>query len=143
MNVIIPTYEDYQDHNGLHYHLLWVSIGDKWICPGCGRSKFQIMKWTKRFPNKSNSFMGWVAALHKHHDHSIDFNESAQARFPETLISGQCNGAEGTAKRKLKLPGNFSFSPQEMHSFIKATPHSKHEINYEVALDIFNLLQLT
>ena len=140
MKIIIPTYEDYQVHSGLHYHQLWTSIGDEWICPGCGRSKFQIMKWTRRFPNKTNSYMGWVAALHKHHDHSIDCNEPTQARFPETLICGQCNGAEGAAKRKLKLPSNFSFSPQEMRSFILATPHGTHVINYDTALAIFKII---
>ncbi len=140
MKIKIPTYEVYQSHDGLHYRQLWNSIGDEWVCLGCGRSKFQIMKWTRRFPNTPNSFMGWVAALHKHHDHSIGLFESGQTRFPETLVCGQCNSADGTVKRKLKLPSNFSFSPQEMRTFIRATPHGKHEINYDLALTIFNLL---
>ena len=140
MKIKTPTYEDYLNHDGLHYHQLWNSIGNEWVCPGCGRSKFQLMRWTRRFPNKPNSFMGWVAALHKHHDHSIDFFKSGHTRFPETLICGQCNSADGTVKRKLKLPINFSFSPQEMRTFILATPHGKHEINYDVALAIFNSL---
>lgn len=139
MKIKIPTYEDYQNHNGLNYHQLWNSIGDGWVCPGCGRNKFQIMKWTRRFPNSPNSFMGWVAALHKHHDHSIGFCEPGQTRFPETLICGQCNSTDGVVKRKLKLPSNFSFSTREMNTFIRATPHGRHEINYDLALAIFNL----
>lgn len=138
MRTKVPTSEDYYNHSGLHYHRLWESIDDVWVCPGCGRSKFQIMKWTRRFPKSANSFMDWVAALHKHHDHSVGFFESGQPRFLETLICGQCNSADGSAKRKLKLPSNFSFSPQEMSLFIQATPHQKHEINYDLALAIFN-----
>lgn len=134
-----PTYEEYLNHTGLHYHKLWKATGDSWICPGCGRSKFQIMRWTLRFPNTPDAFMDWVAALHKHHDHSNDYMNLGEPRFPETLICGQCNSADGTVKRKLKLPKKFSFSPQEMRMFIEATPHAKHKINYERALDLFTL----
>ncbi|WP_337080131.1 hypothetical protein [Acinetobacter pittii] len=138
MKIKIPTYEDYYNHTGLHYKNLWKSIGDEWSCPACGRSKYQIMKWSKRFPNSPNSFMDWVAALHNHHDHSVGFSEIGQRRFSETLICGQCNAAEGVVKRKLKLPSNFSFSPQEMRTFIQATPHDKHVIDFEGARIIYN-----
>lgn len=137
----IPSYEDYRNHTGLHYHRLWKITGDDWNCPGCGRSKFQIMRWTRRFPNKPNAFMDWVAALHNHHDHSVDYMDKGAYRFPETLICGQCNSADGTVKRKLNLPKDFSFSPQEMREFIKATPHGKHEIDYERARRIFKILE--
>ncbi|HHT7392933.1 TPA: hypothetical protein ACT192_001889 [Klebsiella oxytoca] len=137
MKLKIPTYDDYYSHDGLHYHQLWNSINDDWVCPSCGRSKYQIMKWTLRFPRSPNAFMGWVAALHKHHDHSIDSCPSTPPRFPQTLICGQCNAAEGVVKRKLKLPSKFSFSPQEMRDFIQAIPHGKHIINYDRALAIF------
>ncbi len=140
MKIKYPTYEEYYNHDGLHYHRLWKSIGDEWICPGCGRSKFQIMKWTRRFPTSPNPFMGWVAALHKHHDHSGDLHELGLTRFPETLICGQCNAADGCAKKKLRLPSNFSFSPPELRSFIQATPHGKHIINFDRALEIFDSL---
>lgn len=138
MKIKIPTNEDYYNHTGLHYKNLWKSIGDEWSCPACGRSKYQIMKWTKRFPNSPNSFMDWVAALHKHHDHSIGFLENGVRRFSETIICGQCNAADGAAKRKLKLPANFSFSPQEMRTFIQAAPHDKHVIDFEMARIIYN-----
>lgn len=84
--------------------------------------------------------MDWVAALHKHHDHSADYMGFGVPRFPETLICDQCNSADGTVKRMLKLPKNFSFSPQEMQIFIGATPHGKHEIDYERALELFTIL---
>lgn len=137
----IPSYEDYRNHTGLHYHRLWKAIEDSWRCPSCGRSKFQIMRWTRRFPSKPNAFMDWVAALHIHHDHSASYMDIGAYRFPETLICGQCNAADGTVKRKLKLPKDFSFSPQEMREFIKATPYGKHEIDYERARNIFTSLK--
>ena len=135
-----PTFEDYRNHTGLHYHRLWKTTGDNWICPGCGRSKFQIMRWTLRFPNTPAAFMDWGAALHKHHDHSTDYRCLGVSRFPETLICDQCYSADGIVKRVLKLPNDFSFSPQEMRMFIEAPPHGNHKINYERALDLFTLL---
>lgn len=135
-----PTHDDFHQHDGLHYHQLWNSIDELWCCPACGRSKFDIMKWTKRFPNSPNSFMGWVAALHKHHDHSVSLLGGRNPRFPETLICGQCNAADGTAKRILKLPSNFSYSPQEIRLFVQATPHKKHTINLDAALKIYKSL---
>jgi hypothetical protein len=140
MKVKIPTHEDYRSHTGLHYRNLWASIDDGWICPACGRNKFQIMKWTLRFPASPHKFMDWVAALHKHHDHSVAPFENGQHRFSETLICGQCNAADGSAKRKLGLPSNFSFSPQEMRTFIQATPHGKHTINFDLASKIYQSL---
>lgn len=140
MKAKTPTHEDYRNHTGLHYRKLWASIDDGWICPACGRNKFQIMKWTLRFPASSKKFMDWVAALHKHHDHSVGLLENSQRRFPETLICGQCNVADGATKRKLELPSNFSFSPQEMRTFIQATPHDKHTIDFDIAFTIYQSL---
>lgn len=139
MTILIPSLEDFQSHDGLHYHILWKQVGDSWHCPSCMRSKYQIMRWTKRFPKKPNPFMGWVAALHTHHDHGIH-QPGTYARFDRTVICDQCNSADGAAKRKLKLPVNFSFSPTEIGSFVTAVPHGAHTINYETALSIYQWL---
>lgn len=45
-------------------------------------------------------------------------------------------------KRKLKLPKDFSFSPQEIAMFITATPHGTHKIDFERALGVFQILAL-
>ena len=140
MKLRVPTEDEYRSHDGLHYHQLWRSIGDYWVCPGCGRNKYQIMKWTKRNPNSLTPFMGWVAALHTHHDHSIGFFEQGRPRFSRTIICGQCNSSEGAAKRSLKLPANFSFSPEEIRKFVKSVPHGKHKICLETASSIYNSL---
>ena len=136
----IPTNEDFNKYTGVHCHRLWIEVGDLWICPSCKRNKFEILHWTRRFPGKPNTFMDWVATLHRHHDHSQGYTSTNMGRFPHTLICGQCNSADGAVKRKLKLPKNFSFSPEEISSFVKATPHGKHKIDYKIAAVIFTTL---
>lgn len=89
----IPTLEDFHNHDGLHYKILWKETPSFWEFPGFGRNKYQIMRWTKRFLNSENSFMGWVAALHKHHDHG------APARFERQVVCDQCNSSDGAVKR--------------------------------------------
>lgn len=137
-HVRIPTYDDYRTHDGLHYRNLWREIEDAWACPGCGRSKYQIMRWTKRFPRSPTAFMGWVAALHRHHDHGVGIDYRRPARFAQTVICDQCNAADGAAKRRLKLPSTFSFAPGEIARFVRATPHGKHVLDLQLALAIYN-----
>lgn len=67
---------------------------------------------------------------------------SSASRFSMTTICDQCNAADGAAKRKLKLPNNFSFPPREIGFFVKATPHGKHEINYEIAKAIYEAVNI-
>ena len=81
--------------------------------------------------------MGWIAPLVRHHDHSI-FN-----RFPETIICGDCNSADGRAKQKLSLPSNWSFSPADIRQFIETRPHAGYRINYQKAKDLYNMVNVT
>ena len=54
-----------------------------------------------------------------------------------------CNLADGLAKRKLKLPKDFSFSPDEIKQFINPKPHTKsHEIDYEKAKKVYERIVL-
>ncbi|MBF0622745.1 MAG: hypothetical protein HQL54_12540 [Magnetococcales bacterium] len=122
MSIKIPLYADYINHTGLHYHLLWKELDDTWTCPACNRTKFQILRWTKRFPNSPNPFFDWVATLTKHHDHSVSRYGNMLPRFPETIICGQCDGSDGAVKKRLKLPKKFSFSPEEIRGF--GSPHT-------------------
>lgn len=141
MEIKVPTLEEYQNHTGLHYHRLWRLVGENWICPACKRTKFEIMRWSKRFPGRPNAFMDWVAPLHEHHDHSVPLLGSG-ARFENTIICDQCNSCDGSAKRMLKLPKYFSFSPQEINRFVVAIPHGKHQINLELAKLIYDELAM-
>lgn len=140
---LIPADEDYRLHDGLHYRHLWQETPDTWKCPSCGRTKYQVMRWAKRFPKSPDSFMGWVAPLHRHHDHSVGYFQPGKPRFPQATICDQCNSCDGAAKRKLNLPSDFSFSPEEISLFIVATPHGKHSINFDVARSVYQRLVST
>lgn len=128
----IPTHEDILAFDGGHCKRLYASIGPDWRCPGCYPTKYQLMRWAKRFPKSPNSFMGWVVGLHQHHDHGL-----GPARFPVTLMCEQCNSADAAAKRALKLPENFSFSPAEIRRFVLGSPHGWHLINYAAAQQLY------
>ncbi|TFY93616.1 hypothetical protein DYL61_13425 [Pseudomonas nabeulensis] len=52
-------------------------------------------------------------------------------------MCNQCNAADGAAKRRLQLPQNFSYSPEELGRIITAVPHSAHKLDYDVALAIY------
>jgi hypothetical protein len=80
-------------------------------------------------------YWGWMAGLHGHHDHGGDL-DGYGARFPETLICDQCNAADGRIKRTLRLPKDFSFSPDELRLFIKSVPHGSHTVDLEAAKNI-------
>lgn len=137
MPIRVPTREEYLAYTGAHCHQLWASLGEEWRCPGCCRAKYEIMRWTTRYAKcqdgSKTSYKGWMAGLHKHHDHSQGYWDSAQGRFPQMIVCDQCNAADGAAKRKLRLPKNFSFSPWEIRQFTTCTPHGKHKLNFEIA----------
>ncbi|WP_310440008.1 hypothetical protein [Sulfuricurvum sp.] len=138
MPIKIPTYEDFYNYNGLHCHRLWEELDDGWICPSCKRSKYQIMRWAKRNPKSPSAFYDWVACLHRHHDHAQGIMNTNKGRFSETIICDQCNSADGVAKRKLNLPKNFSFSPEEISFFVIAIPHGKHKVDTAIAKIIYD-----
>ena len=143
----IPTQQDFEAFDGAHGPVIWARLAADWRCPSCDRSKFEILRWTRRFPNQlvspgAKPYMGWLAVVHGHHDHATDtFDNPSPAllpRFPVTEICDQCNTADGTAKRKLGLPSTWSFSPQEIGQFVTATPHSPHVLDFDIAATIYH-----
>jgi hypothetical protein len=132
----IPTLAEFQAYKGAHGPHIWTEVGEHWMCPSCCRSKFQILRWTTRFPRSPKKFSDWMAVLHRHHDHSVDAWREAP-RFEQTIICDQCNAADGTAKRELDLPEKFSFSPLEISRFVVSFPHDKHKINLQAAKSIY------
>lgn len=139
----VPTFDEFARYAGAHTRVLWQGVGEQWVCPGCLRNKFQILRWTMRFPGKSSQFMDWMAPLHKHHDHSVPLGGTLIPRFPTTVVCDQCNAADGRAKRKLSLPRNFSFSPAEIRAFITAAPHAPHKVDYDTARGLYEAARLT
>lgn len=135
----IPTEEEIKLFTGMHCARLYAwAIATRWSCPSCGRTATQLIRWTDiRGPAWRARYgdeygMGFTIALTKHHCH-------AGYRFPQTLICGDCNSADGAAKRKLRLPRSWSFAPSEIGQFVSTQPHSgQTTINYAVAQRIYD-----
>lgn len=139
-----PTMDGYLGFDGAHCHKIHRTLPENWQCPGCLRNKFQILRWTTLNPKSPMARKkGWALGYHTHHDHAADkFGLSAppvwfSPRFEPIVICEPCNTADGAAKRKLKLPKDFSFSPAEIRRFVTAFPHGKHLIDYRVAREIY------
>jgi hypothetical protein len=128
-----PTAAEYAAYDGLHCSSLWRELDDVWICPGCGRTKFQLLRWTRiNFP-AGKSYFGWCAGLHHHHDHWL-----TPPRFAEQVICDCCNWVDVFVKRRFpKMPRDFSFAPAEIRSIIVARPHLTHKIRYSDAWCVF------
>lgn len=137
----IPSWPDFLAFDGQHCRQIYLSLPADWECPGCRRSKFQILRWTTRFPNLPNAFEGWVGGYHRHHDHGAErysFGEVARPpRFREAVVCEQCNAADAQAKRRLVLPKDFSYAPLEICRFVEATAHGWHVLNFVVAAEIY------
>lgn len=141
----LPTQIEYLEFDGGHCKQKYKSLTEDWQCPCCNRTRFQLLRWTMRFPKSPSRFEGWVVGLHTHHDHASDayggmytFQGAAAARFAPVIICEQCNSADSSAKKKLRLPENFTFTPIEVKSFIYPTAHGWHIINYTIAQDVYN-----
>src|SRR5258708_11605280 len=121
----IPTQEDFETYRGAHTHRIWASLPPQWQCPSCGRTRFQLLTWTKSLTDSAKRVFGdyhWLAAIHEHHDHHSE-NGSHLPRFAPTFICGDCNSADGAVKRRFQLPADFSFSPQELSKFVAGRAH--------------------
>lgn len=100
----IPTADDIAAFTGMHCARKYRDAVDSgWRCPCCGRTAQQLIRWTEiRGPSWRARFgdaygMGFSITMAEHHCHG-------DGRFPDTLICGDCNSADGAAKRKLRLP---------------------------------------
>lgn len=142
-----PTFEEFSAFDGAHCRNIYRALPENWQCPGCTRTKYQILRWTTLFPHiPAARRPGWAGGYHTHHDHAGDrylWTKSPSwfvPRFEPTVVCEQCNSADASAKRKLKLPKDFSFSPTEIRQFVIPHAHGKHLINYYVAKAIFEEL---
>jgi hypothetical protein len=120
----IPTAEELNAFDGMHCARLYRAAVEKgWHCQSCKRTARELVRWTEiRGPSWRARYgdehgMGFTVTLTVHHCHG-------SGRFPDELICGDCNSADGVVKRKLGLPRNWSFSPSEIGSFIQVMAHS-------------------
>ncbi len=146
---LLPTYADFLNFDGQHCKNIYRRLPRDWRCPACKRSIFELLRWATRFPKSPTPFKGWVMGFHEHHDHQsdcivIDGQLRPIRRFPRflpTVLCEQCNSADASAKKKLKLPAEFSFSPVEIGTFVTATPHGWHLLDYRVAQELYTRIQ--
>lgn len=142
---------------------LWITSSQHWLCPCCGRSKFDISRLGKK-----NQIL---AKLVVHHDHIEDalnaafdrvFVKTKTSKETETglsfvkriapafsayspiLICEDCNNADTKAKRwlkeELKVGTNIeflSFSIGQIHHFIFPAPHLSHELKYDCLEEVW------
>lgn len=130
----------------------WRIVSDVWRCPGCDRTKGGIVRVARSGRT--------VAKIVEHHCHSCEYphhfikpyraslpvtavmfaEENVKAlirRFPDALVCEDCNNIDPVAKRLVGASPYFSFSPDEIRSFITATDHQKHVLNEEAARQIY------
>src|SRR5688572_16102869 len=134
----IPSPADLDAFTGMHCGRKYAeAVATGWRCPSCRRSARELVRWTEilgpswraRFGDEYG--MGFTISMATHHCHG-------NGRFPRTLICGDCNSADGAAKRKLGLPDHWSFSPSEIAQFVAVAPHSgATRIDYASALRLY------
>jgi hypothetical protein len=140
----LPTSAEIAAFTGLHCtRIYWGCVGSRWQCPCCDRSAQELIRWSEitgqywRAHYGDTWGMGWTISFARHHCHNAESGGMGQ-RFETTLICGDCNGADGAAKRKLGLPAWWSFSPAEIREFVQCVAWSgRTVIDYEVAAAIY------
>lgn len=135
----LPTQAELVAFTGMHCARLYQeAVRSAWQCLSCGRSARELVRWTEirgqswRARYGDEDGMGFTVTLARHHCHGA-------GRFAEALICGDCNAADGAAKRRLRLPAAWSFSPTEIGRFVKVVPHSgATRIDYDQARRIYD-----
>jgi hypothetical protein len=133
----IPTDVEYLAHTGGQTQRGWERLADGWRCPGCGRSKRELMVWGA---SKSGCF-GWKACVYTHYDHGT--HTALAPRFSNTVICGAGKSADAIAKNAVGAPTSFSFSPAEIRQFIIASPNAPHRFDFDAAKRIYERLRRT
>jgi hypothetical protein len=139
--------EEYRAYDGEHVWRLWRQHSDRWQCPGCGRTKFQIMRWTVKDRGLPTVRTGWKAVLHVHHDHQADpwiINPQPRVRprFFPTVICDHCNGVDVAVKQRYpQIDRDFSFTPWEIRQIVLPRPHQGHRFDYLKALMLYMAAQ--
>lgn len=153
---------EFHGASGLDLNNNWAMIHQDWSCPVCRRSKWDILRLSKR-----NILL---AKLELHHDHitdqitkvvadlhgedwrenflkdspaMLDKIEELIRRFDLSLICSECNAADGKVKTKFKdiIDSSFSFTAFEISKFINSKPHGDHKIDYDSALELWKSLE--
>ncbi len=135
----------------------WMMTPQGWCCPVCNRSKSEIVR-----KDKNNRL---ICRLVEHHDHMIDilgkrFNEisatliggviaddaaerfarrssSMVSAYNNIVICQDCNNADAKAKKAVGMSVHFSYSPDEISRFITPQKNSPHDVDVNIAREIW------
>jgi len=139
---------------GLDLNENWALCAQYWICPACRRHKDDIFRLSKRGI--------LLAKLELHHDHMrdcvwprvrelfgndwletrpkssitiLDYIRELTSRFGVSLVCSECNSADGKVKTRFRdeIDSRFSFTAQEIGTFVLPASSKDHEIDYEQA----------
>jgi predicted Fe-S protein YdhL (DUF1289 family) len=123
MSVRIPTQADYDAYAGGHCAGIWRSLPEDWLCPGCNRTCFELLRWTLRNKGEPNAYWGWMFALF---------------RYNGTVLCDHCRHAIVSAQRKAHIDRDFLFAGDEIRQFVTSQPHGSHlAVDHEKASEIY------
>lgn len=128
---------------------VWAAAPQDWSCPCCQRVKTECARLGSK-----GQMLGKLVA---HHDHFEDYMdvilselseattmEAASAveakqfirrgmdlfmRFDRIVICEDCNNAEASGKEIVGTAPYFTFTPREIASFVRASPHQSHAVD--------------
>lgn len=134
----------------------WLETPQSWTCPACGRNKLDIAR-----VNTKGEAMCWLV---EHHDHMQDvlkkrFQELSVQReavvadhhseefakrsasmisaYENALICMDCNNADADAKKAVRAPAAFSFSPNELQRIVIPKANKMVGVDYDIAKSIW------
>ncbi|MGB9369604.1 MAG: hypothetical protein WCE79_26725 [Xanthobacteraceae bacterium] len=139
---------------GLDLNENWALCEPYWACPACYRSKENIFRLSKRGI--------LLAKLELHHDHMrdaiwsrarelfgadwrdaapktslvlLDYIRELTSRFDRCLLCSECNTADAKVKSRFRaeIDSGFSFTAQEIGTFVRPQVSQDHSIDYEKA----------
>lgn len=107
-----------------------------WHCPSCLRPKLAIIRRTERR-------LIHCRIVH-HHDHTQDIEYGAlhgfsiRRRFETAAICEDCNLADAAAKKMVRAPDWFSFSPREIGYFCESIPNTKPRLQPHLVRSVWS-----
>ena len=137
---------------GFDLNLWWLLTPTSWSCLCCKRVKRDIARLNKRGQ--------LIGHLVEHHDHMSDLVKKTFVRvaterswpdadekargfakrvsgmisaFEAAIICEDCNQSDAKAKSLIRAPKDFSFSPDDIASFVRPQPNREHSIDADEA----------
>lgn len=136
---------------------VWASAPQDWSCPCCQRTKTECARLGTK-----GQMLGKLVA---HHDHFEDYMEIIPSelskvetievgsaveakqfvkrgtdlfmRFDRIVICEDCNNAEASGKEIVGAAPCFTFTPREIASFVRASPHQSHEVDRDALAEAY------